>query len=312
MAGTANYLKSRYKQFRRSSDIQLKAGTFFLLFLSLLFSLGDGLIYSFGWFSLGLMGLLLLYKKTPRYFFLVIWLGIVYFLIGLGSIVSFIFSNRTGNWFLMILGYSIIMSSFILLLYLILYIKERRDDIAKEGQYISIGIWSFIVLLFFISSFLSVIGWIKWSDDTLDNRLLYFLSEICVIVTFIYTISFPENRFPVAIIDTSPDRGLKSFISNIGGYSLRRDDKIRKMDIVVSCPICNDPLIKETRRCPTCDSKRSFYWCDRSEEFFVRCPNCLKLTPIGRQRCINCSVRISNKIRCSRCKNVNPINSWLK
>ena len=115
-----------WSRLRFDRIFQLKASIITFFMLSMIFGMGDGLIFSFGWISLGLMGFILLYRLQERYFFVSIWMSIVYFLIFLGSLVAFKYAEIYNNWFLQIFGFSIMVIAFVLSLYLILLIKEKR------------------------------------------------------------------------------------------------------------------------------------------------------------------------------------------
>ena len=321
MGGTTSFFKrSLVSRFENRSD-QLKYGALLFLVLSLVFSIFNGWIFSIGWFLLGLMGLLLLYRLVPRYFFLAIWLGTIYTLIFLGANLSFNLAERSGSWFMRILGFTIIAGSFILVLYLIIYIKERRDEYAMDGPYVPIGLWSIFVIAFFWSSIFSILGWIRWADTSFENpfiyRSLYFIAELVVIPLFVKIVYFPEERFRTTYHDEEPELGgiiyqMRSLFQSVSGKKLRKDDKVRRMEEGTQCPMCGNYLEKQIRVCPSCNSPRFFYWCDQSEDYLVRCPNCRRLTPAGRGRCIHCSIRMSEKIRCSQCGNVSNLSDWIR
>jgi hypothetical protein len=135
---------------------------------------------------------------------------------------------------------------------------------------------------------------------------------LILIPSFIIVISFPEDRFRVPYLDSLPDEGLlKNFIRNITFKDFKEYINNKRETSDVLCPQCGETLNKERRKCPTCDAPRFFYWCDTSEDYFVRCPNCGNLTPLGNDRCIHCSVRMSSRIRCSRCKDVHAVGDWI-
>jgi hypothetical protein len=175
-------------------------------------------------------------------------------------------------------------------------------------------------MVFFWSSLFSLLGWVRWSDGLGDspfvNLLLYFLADLIMIISMIYVVSFPEERFKTALYSPLPAETLlssiKTFISTITGKRLKLDESVRKMDLKEQCPLCGKPLEKELKKCPTCETPRFFYWCDHSEDHFVRCPNCTSLTPLGRDRCIHCSTKIVRKIRCSSCLSVHDMSKWME
>ena len=320
MGGKTSVMQEKILSRFKDRRDQLKYGTVLFLVLSLIFSILNGWIFSIGWLVLGVMGLLLLYRLVPRYFFLAFWLISIYILIFLGATLSFNFAERSGSWFLKIIGYSIIAGSFILVLYLIIYIKERRDEYALDGTYVPIGLWTIFVFAFFWSSIFSILGWTRWADSSFGNPLvyksLYFMAELIAIPLFVKIVYFPEERFKATYLDEEPELGgiieqIKSFTGSISGKKLRREDKVRKMEVEINCPLCGKGLEKQVMECPSCGSQRFFYWCDVSDEYFVRCPNCRRLTPIGKNRCIHCSIRMSKRIRCSNCNSVNDLYDWI-
>ncbi|MBN1389162.1 MAG: hypothetical protein JXA22_00810 [Candidatus Thermoplasmatota archaeon] len=317
MAGLYPILGRYMTRLKFDRRYQLKWSIAFFFILSLLFSLGDGILFSFGWFALGLMGVLLSYRLLERYFFLAIWLGLEYIMIFWGSMLAFRFAESWGNWFIQIFGYTILVAAFIGCLFLILFIKDRRDLIALEGEYAPIGLWSTLVIFgFYMPSIFSMAGFIRWADGAIGNPtvylVLYLCAELIVITSFILITSFPEDRFRVPYLDSLPDEGfLKNFIRNLTFREFKEYMNSKSETADVICPQCGETLHKEMRKCPTCDAPRYFYWCDTSEDFFVRCPNCQNLTPIGSQRCIHCDVRMSNRIRCSKCKDVHTIIEWV-
>lgn len=319
MGGTSSFFDRWKYIIVNDRKIQLKYAASLFLFFSLLFSMGNGIIYSIGWISMGLMGLTLLYKRVPRFFFISLWLGLIYILIFTGVNLSFNYSDRFGSWFMGILGYSILAGSFILVLYLIIYIKDKRDEYALEGEYVPIGLFFLFVIAFFWTSFFAIIGWVRWADYNFGHpalyKALYFTAELILIPIFVHIITFPEDKFRSPVTETEIGSGtiinqLKDFFRSATGNRLKEDEKVRKVDIDISCPLCNNPLERNTRDCPTCGTKRFFYWCGRSEEYFVRCPNCRNLTPLGRQRCIHCSIKMSSKVKCSRCNSIHRVSEW--
>jgi hypothetical protein len=304
--------RARYD--RRS---QLKWGSFLMLFLALMFSLGNGLISFFGWLSLGIMGFLLLYKRLERYFFIVLWLSGIYLLVLLGGYISFSLYERVDNFFLLILGYSILAGSFLLTGYLWYFIKERRNLIALEGNYIPMGLYFLVLVLFYWSSLFAVVGWIRWADGSLGTpglyKGLYFSAELIIIPSLIYLSGYPEDRFIAPHLEFMTDGGFfRNLITALSTRNFNFKKIERRKEKEQICPICNIQLKREVRKCPSCDSPRFFYWCDRDEEFLVRCPNCSSLTPLGKERCTNCSIRMSNRIKCSRCGTINSANQWIR
>ncbi len=304
---------SRVRYERRS---QLKWGAFLMLFLSLLFSMGDGLISFFGWMALGVMGFLLLYRRLERYFFIVLWLSGIYLLIILGGFISFSLYERHGNFFLMILGYSILAGSFLITGYLWYFLKERRNMIALEGTYVPMGLYFLVLFLFYWSALFSVVGWIRWADGSLGTpglyKALYFSGELILIPSLIYLSGYPEDRFKAPHLEFITDGG---FFRNLALAFSKGEFKVtkikKKREKVQTCPLCNDHLDREVKKCPSCDTPRFFYWCPKDEEYLVRCPNCRSLTPLGRERCIHCSMKMSSKIKCSRCGSINAVNDWI-
>ena len=317
MSGFSQGLNRWYIRLRTVRDQQLKYGALILLFLSLIFSIMDGLIFFFGWLSMGVMGILLLYKRSPRYFYLTLWLGSIYIMVFFGSIVTYIWTASDDNIILPLWGYSILLGAFLVSVSLILFVRERRNRYAMEGEYVPIGLWSTAVIAFFWTSLFSIIGWIRWADGSLGNpelfKILYLVNESLLILLLVFILYFPESRFRTTILETvSPGGEIKQFISSMFGKNLRLEDNIRKLDVRIGCPVCGVDLKREVKRCPSCDERRFFYWCDREEDFFVRCPNCRRLTQISNERCIHCSIRISRKIRCSKCRNIHQISKWIE
>jgi hypothetical protein len=305
-----------WNRLRYDRSFQLKWSVGFFFILSMLFSLGDGILYSFGWLAMGITGAMLTYRLLERYFFLALWLAGIYVGIYVGSLTAFHFASTSGNWFIMIFGYSILIIAFLACLFLILFIKERRDLIALEGEYIPIGLWSILIIVFYWSALFSIIGSIRWADGSLGNpglyKTLYVVAELVVIPTFIFIASFPEDRFRAPYLDSLPDEGpFRNFIRNVTFKEFKEYIKNKKDSAETVCPQCGEVLFKESKKCPTCDAPRYFYWCNTSEDYFVRCPNCMNLTPIGNERCIHCSVKMSSKIRCSRCRDVHPVSGWI-
>ena len=305
-----------WNRVRYERHTQLKWGAFFMLFLSLMFSMGNGLVSFFGWISLGTMGFLLLYRRLERYFFIVLWLSGVYLLMIIGSLISFSFYESNGNFFLLILGYSILAGSFLLTGYLWYFVKERRNMIALEGNYVPMGLYFIVLVLFYWSSLFGVVGWIRWADGTLGTPLLYkslyFIAELILIPSLIYLSGYPEDRFIAPHLEFMTDGGFfRNLVTNISSGNFKLDRMKRKKEKDQTCPICNKTLEKEIRKCPSCDSPRFFYWCDLDEEYLVRCPNCRSLTPLGRSRCIHCSIKMSSRIKCSKCATINSADEWI-
>lgn len=306
-----------WSRLRFDRRFQLKASVFLFFFLSLIFGQGDGLVFSFGWVSLGLMGFILLYRLQERFFFITVWMAIIYFLIFLGSIVAFNYAEQYDNWFIQIFGISILAIAFVACLYMILLMKERRDLLALEGEYVPIGFWFILVLLFYWSSVFAQVGFIRWADDSLGNlelyRTLYIAAEIILIPTFILVVTFPEDKFTFSNAEDTKRMGVfNNLIKNITFRDLqKRLEKVSSKEIMPPCPRCKIPLSREIKKCPSCDSSRYFYWCDTSQDYLVRCPSCFKLTMIGSDRCINCNARMSSKIRCSKCKDINKVDDWI-
>lgn len=306
-----------WTRLRFDRNFQLKASILLFFFLSMLFGQGDNLVFSFGWLSLGLMGFALLYRLQDRFFFVTIWFSVVYVLIFIGSMVAFNVAEELGNWFIQMFGFSIMIIAFVLSLYLILLIKERRDQLALEGEYVPIGLWTIFVFLFFWSSVFSQVGFIRWADGSLGNqdlyRSLYILSELILIPTFLLVVTFPEDRLKVPGIEE--DRGatvLRRFVNDITFKDMqKRFNSSASSEEIPVCPRCKLTLKREVKKCPTCDSSRFFYWCDTSQDYLVRCPSCYELTMIGNDRCIHCQARISSKIRCSKCRDVNRVEDWI-
>ena len=295
---------------------QLKWGAFLMLFLSLIMSMGNGLITFFGWASLGLMGFLLLYRRLERYFFIVLWLSGIYVLIIIGGFISFSIYERHGNFFLLILGYSVLAGAFLLTGYLWYFLKERRDLIALEGTYVPMGLYFIVLFLFYWSAVFSIVGWIRWADESLGTpwlyKALYFIAELMMILCLLYLSGYPEDRFKAPHVEFMTDGGFfRNLAVNISKGNMKFTKMRRQIEKEQKCPLCDGPLQKEVKKCPSCDSSRSFYWCPRDEEFLVRCPNCRSLTPIGRNRCVQCSIRMSSNIKCSRCGSINPVDDWV-
>ncbi len=317
MGGIKEVLSRWWDRVRYERRAQLKWGAFLMLFLSLLFSMGDGLISFFGWLSLGAMGFMMLYRRLERYFFLVLWLSITYILIAIGSLIAFSMYKESGNFFLLILGYSILMGSFLSTGYMWYFMKERRNLIALEGEYVPMGFYSIVLFFFFfIPSFFAVIGWIRWADGTMGSpwlfKALYFFAELILIPSMIYLSGYPEDRFKAPHIEFITDGGIfRNVLPKLlsGKFNFKKLQKREEKDQV--CPLCNAQLKKEVKRCPSCDSPRFFYWCQKDEEYFIRCPNCRDLTPLGRERCIHCSIKMSSKIKCSKCSAINPASGWI-
>lgn len=304
------------RRVRADRKTRLKYGAFLLLFLSLLFSLGGSPVLFFGWIALGVMGILLLYRLLERYFFVVLWLGGIYLLVGFGCLVIFHFSEVTGNWFLTVLGISMLMGAFMGGLLLVYFTKERRDRIALEGPRVNIGLFSAGIGAFGVFSFWSMLGFIRWAGGDHSYpwvfKAIYILSETIVIFMLIYITGFMEDRLVLPSMSRITDEGLiKNIVNNLTGARavFKAVPESEGKDLI--CPVCTKPLKRQIRNCPSCDEPRFFYWCARSEEYFIRCPNCMKLTSVGRARCIECSMRMSNKIRCSRCKTVNSVRDWV-
>jgi hypothetical protein len=208
-----------------------------------------------------------------------------------------------------------LMGAFMGGLLLIYFTKERRDRIALEGPRVNIGLYSAGVIAFGVFSFWSMIGFIRWAQG--DNeypwvfRSIYFISETIVILMLIHITSFMEDRLVLPSMTKLTDEGfVKNLFNNITGARavFRNVNDSERMDLI--CPICTKALKRQIRNCPSCDTPRYFYWCTRSEEYFIRCPNCMELTPIGRARCIECSMKISNSIRCSKCRSVSSVRDW--
>jgi hypothetical protein len=299
--------------------LQLKIGAVVYLLLSLLFSLFEGGVFSIGWLVTGVVGLALLYKLTPRFFFLEIWLIIVYGLIFAGLLLGLKYSDETGSWLLFVVGIMVLISSFMMALYMILFIKDRRDQYRQQSGYVPIGWWSIWVMVFFWSSFFSILGWIWWSDSVgsrFFNVLLYLFADGVMLFSMVYVVTFPEDRFKTALYSPDPAeslmKGIKVFFSTITGKRLKLDETVSKIDMREQCPLCGKQLEKEIKKCPTCEAPRFFYWCDHSDDHFVRCPNCASLTPLGRERCIHCTTKIVRKVRCSNCQSVHEISRWLE
>jgi hypothetical protein len=300
--------------------LQLKIGALTYLMVSLIFSLLDGRVFSIGWLVTGVFGLALLYKLTPRFFFIGLWLVIVYILIFVGSVLGLKYSEETGSFLILILGIMVIIGAFILVLYMILFIKDRRDQYRVQTGYVPIGLWSIWVMVFFWSSLFSIIGWVRWSDgigrSSFLNILLYFMADAIMLIAMIYVVSFPEERFKTALSSPPPAEslitGIKVFFATVTGKQLKLDESVRRIDLKEQCPLCSKDLAREIKKCPTCDAPRFFYWCDKTEDHFVRCPNCASLTPIGRDRCIHCSTKIVRKIRCSSCQSVHEMFKWME
>lgn len=305
-----------WSKVRYERGSQLKWGAFLMLFLSLLFSMGDGLISFFGWMSLGSMGFLLLYRRLERYFFIVLWLSGIYLMVLLGGFISFSLYEKYDNFFLLVLGYSILAGSFLITGYLWYFLKDRRNMIALEGTYVPMGLYFLALFLFFWSSLFAVVGWIRWADGSLGTpglyKALYFTGELILIPTMIYLSGYPEDRFKAPHLEFMTDGG---FFRNLALALSKGEIRIGKMkkrkEKDQSCPLCHDQLDREVKNCPSCDSPRFFYWCSKDEEYLVRCPNCRSLTPLGRDRCINCSIKMSNRIKCSRCGSINGVNEWI-
>jgi hypothetical protein len=300
-------------RFERSS--QLKWSAFLMLLLSLIFSMGSGLISFFGWMALGSMGYLLLYRRLERYFFIVLWLTGIYMMISLGGLISFSIYERYENFFLLILGYSILAGSFLLTGYLWYFLKERRNMIALEGTYVPMGLYFLVLFLFYWSALFGIVGFIRWADGSLGNpglyKALYFTGELILIPSLIYLSGYPEDRFKAPHMEFMTDGGFfRNIAMALSKGELRIGNSKKKREKDQNCPLCNNNLEREVRKCPSCDAPRFFYWCIKDEEYLVRCPNCRGLTPLGRERCIHCSLKMSNKIKCSKCGSINSVNDW--
>lgn len=220
------------------------------------------------------------------------------------------------------LGVFLIIVALAIVIYLILHIKSIRDEISgvieradknhieHEVSYVPLGFWTISVLLFFVFSICSILGWARWAIDH-QNLGIYIFSEVMVLSLGLYILWVPQTKFEWGFerlalepeIISSPKSKLVIPIPRIF------EDKTAPETTSNICPICNSNLIQDKRTCAKCGTAKTFSWCKTSETYIINCPVCNKSTSYSRDECMKCGKPFSKLIEC-QCGTKKPIKDW--
>ncbi|MCD6384009.1 MAG: hypothetical protein J7L88_06070, partial [Thermoplasmata archaeon] len=163
------------------------------LYLSLLFGLIGGKLSTVGWLVFGILAFAFLYRSTPTFFFITWSLILIYAITFFGVYLYFAPEVGIITRYVKPLGAVLVLVSFTILIRFILYFKDLRDYLARDGRYVPVGLFSISAVLFFLFSLLSSFSWARWGTGG-GGLALYTLSEVLLVPALIYLYYFPEVR----------------------------------------------------------------------------------------------------------------------
>ncbi len=215
----------------------------------------------------------------------IFWIGAIYIL-SCYAIFSY-YPLGARHWAYKLLAvFSELVALFILTNLLRKTIRLRNST--ADSFYTPIGIWTMVLLLFFILSNLSIFYWYEWAIGETGLRA-YTAIEVILILLFAYLLWVPENF------------GWEKMLTAIA-----LEDEKRPL-----CPACSGALKTERKTCPKCKQEKSFLWCSKCERYEVRCHACNSLTHYGEKKCIKCGEEVPSTFVCGNCGTEKPLSKWL-
>ncbi len=278
---------------------------FFLLSLGL--GLGGNIVFTIGWGIMAILTLLFAFRGFPNMFSSALYLVLAYLTV-FGAVIAFLWvpEHRSIN-LAVILGFFLEGAGVAFLIVLVGRIWKTRDHMAERGKYVPLGFWTIMVFVFFLSANASLFFWGLWASGQLNNLAGYIIAEAFMAFVIFYVLRVPEMRFgkdiePLKIPGVTPmtDRF----------FTKDRKEPLSFKEGTKTCPVCNGSLRTEERICPSCKQEQTFYWCPRSEAFFVECTRCGRLTSYEKKECIFCSQPVKKKVKCKVCDNDFLISEW--
>jgi len=293
------------------------SGSFFIIAVFL--SLFSDSLYIGGWIGLSLLGVLLLpigFPHTWRYAF---WLGAMYIVFTIGTLIIYYLIMKS------LLGILIIPLFFLagLVITWMLFEKARMDRFLQyrlfkgtgvHVQQSPIGLWFIALILFDAFSVVSGVGIGRWifAEAFFGIPFMYIISEILLTILFIFILYYPEKAFPWEKEGLGLIHSLtlnKEKIQGISGQ-LSPSRILKKKTSYIMCPSCKSPLVRTELLCPACGSLYEAGWCVKHESLITPCPHCEKLTLRNKERCRNCNEKTGFNIQCTSCKKEFPIREW--
>ena len=254
--------------------------------VSAMISLLAGLSHTYWsiWVAGIVLSLALFIMAFHRVWNYILWLGAIYLLSAYAMFSYFPLADR--HWAYKLLGvFSELVALFVLINLLRKNIRLRNST--ADNYYTPIGIWTLVLVCFYILSNLSIYYWYRWAvgDAGLNG---YVAVESIIILMFSYLLWVPENF------------GWGEMLTAIAV-----EDVAKKM-----CPICGGELKRELKACPKCGKRKAFLWCPKCEQYEVRCHSCNKLTHYGEDECHQCGEELGKNIICGNCSARAPLSQW--
>jgi hypothetical protein len=196
-------------------------------------------------------------------------------------------------------------------------IRTLREDLGgykygDEDKRPLLGFWFLGVILFLGVSIASIYMWIQWVKKNGLFLAYYIALEILIVLLFMYLLGYLEINFDWSRKEKYPvkKRGLASFIDT--AIKTITETKSRRVSNSKSifCPLCNSEFVLKKKKCPNCGGIETFKWCDKSEEFFIKCNSCGDITTYGRDTCLACDSKVGMLVACRHCGKEFELRDW--
>ncbi|MCK4717663.1 MAG: hypothetical protein KAT70_03250 [Thermoplasmata archaeon] len=230
-----------------------------------------------------LLALSLLYIRFPRSWASIFWIATMYGAIFLGTILFLGWTFRV--FWIGLLGLGGMGLGLALGLLFIEHVKTVRDE-RSDTDYVILGLWSLVFLIFMGLCLISALGFYLWAKN--GSLVIYLIGE-------------------VGAISLLPYIFLK--VEEVGAGLMRPEDLLFFGE--EKCPACEADLLLETRKCPSCGASRLFKWCTICESYATLCPEC-KERSTWLDRCISCNTRLPHEVKCKTCEATTLMETWKK